>query len=120
MVYDNYKIYGPYISKKDNRLRIIAVKPNGKKITISYPKYLMEKHFNRYLNNNETVDHIDSNYQNNEISNLRILNLSEHIKTDVRRLKQQSFMCLMCENKFHLDGKRLCDAILYNIKKQEP
>ena len=41
-----------------------------KRITLSYPKYLIEVHLDRYLEKEETVDHIDGNFLNNVISNL--------------------------------------------------
>ena len=49
MVYENCKFYGPYQSKKDKRLRCLLIYPNGKRITLSYPKYLIEVHLDRYL-----------------------------------------------------------------------
>jgi len=111
MMYENCKIYGPYINKKDNRMRIIVVDQNGKKTTISYPKYLMEKYLDRQLTTDETVDHIDCNVQNNEISNLRILKRNEHASIDAVRLKKQDFKCPICERNFSLDGRTLRDAI---------
>jgi hypothetical protein len=36
MVYENCKIYGPYLGK-DKRLRIIVKFSNGTKTTVSYP-----------------------------------------------------------------------------------
>jgi hypothetical protein len=117
-MYENCKIYGPYVSKKDNRLRINIIDSNGKRSTISYPKYLMEKHLNRHLTTDETVDHIDCNVQNNEISNLRILSRSEHAFIDAIRLKSQNFKCPMCNRSFSLDGKKLHDAISNSIKNK--
>lgn len=63
MVYENYKVYGPYLNKKDNRLRCNLVFKNKMKI-ISYPKYLIEVYLDRYLDKDETVDHIDRNRHN--------------------------------------------------------
>jgi hypothetical protein len=118
MIYDNCKIYGPYIGKKDGRLRIVIHFPSGKKATMSYPKFLMEQHLNRHLTDDETVDHIDCNVQNNELSNLRILNRDEHARIDAIRLNKQDFRCPMCNRDFSLDGKRLHDTIL-NRKKNK-
>ena len=68
MIYENViKVRGPYKSSKDNRLRCILVFSDKTTKTISYPKYLMEIHLNRYLLENETVDHIDGNPLNNTI-----------------------------------------------------
>ena len=71
-MYENYKIYWPYLAK-DGRLRIIGVDKNGEKHTISYPKYLLEKHLGRYLERDEQIDHIDGDPLNNELNNLQIL-----------------------------------------------
>lgn len=111
MVYEDCKIYGPYLSKKDNRLRIVAIDKNGKKTTVSYPKYLIELHLNRYLTKDETIDHIDCNPHNNEVSNLRVLDCSHHISLDVKRLQSQAFNCSICKRNFSLDGRKLHDAI---------
>jgi hypothetical protein len=40
MLYEGYKIYGPYLSLLDNRLRLILIKGKIRKV-LSYPKYLM-------------------------------------------------------------------------------
>lgn len=109
-VYEGCKIYGPYVSKKDGRYRIVVISNNIKK-TISYPKYLMEVHLNRYLNDNETVDHIDENVANNVISNFRIIERSKHSKRDVIRLKGKEFICPICNKKFILNDSRLYNAI---------
>ena len=110
MNYEDCKIYGPYISRQDNRLRIVVVK-NGSKTTLSYPKYLMELHLGRYLTEDETVDHIDCNVQNNEIPNLRLLSRAEHAAVDAKRCVSQLFKCPMCNGNFSLDGRKLSDAI---------
>lgn len=104
MVYENCKFYGPYLSKKDKRLRCVLVFPNGKKRTVSYPKYLMEVHLDRYLEENETVDHIDGNPLNNEIGNLQILTRGLHAFLDARRNKDIVVTCKYCGKKFIIKG----------------
>lgn len=107
MVYDNCKIYGPYQSSKDGRLRCQVVFPNKKTKVLSYPKYLMEIHLNRYLEDHETVDHIDGDYLNNSIDNLRILSRKEHIKNDVLRNKDVTVTCAYCGKEFTIKGSKL-------------
>ncbi len=110
MVYEEYKIYGPY-KRKDGRLHVVLVHvETKKKKTVSYPKFLVEKHYDKYLKPNETVDHIDCNFINNNISNLRIIDRSQHAKEDVLRSKEQNFICPWCNKKFTLIGKRLHNA----------
>lgn len=99
MVYENCKIYGAY-ERKDGRKHICVIWPDGKRSTVSYPKYLMEKHLNRYLTKDETVDHIDRDFTNNNIDNLQILDRLEHIKIDAKRVKEQEFVCRNCGKVF--------------------
>ena len=42
-------------------MRIVLQYSDKSKKTISYPKYIMECYLKRYLNEEETVDHIDGN-----------------------------------------------------------
>lgn len=104
-MYENYKLYGPYLNKKDNRLRLVLVNKNtNKKTSISYPKYLMEIHLNRYLKEDETVDHIDGNPLNNELSNLQILKRKEHSYLDANRNKDVIVTCSYCKKEFTIKG----------------
>lgn len=105
--YNNCKIFGPYKSSKDGRLRIIAQFPNGTKKTVSYPKYIKEIELGRYLLDNETIDHIDGNFLNNDLSNLRVINRKEHAKQDVERNKDVEVICSYCGKKFIIKGSKL-------------
>ena len=106
-IYDNCKIYGPYQSKQDNRLRIIIEFPNGNKQSKSYPKYLMEVQENRFLEENETVDHIDGNPLNNDLSNLQILDRKVHCSVDVLRNKDIIVKCTYCQKEFTIPGSEI-------------
>lgn len=105
-IYENCKMYGPY-KNKDNRLRCILVYSDGTKHTVSFPKYLIEKHLGRYLEQNETVDHIDGNPLNNEIFNLRVLGRKEHCYNDATRNKDMVVKCAYCGNEFTIKGSTI-------------
>ncbi|MBF84897.1 MAG: hypothetical protein CL489_10600 [Acidobacteria bacterium] len=106
-MYEDYKLYGPY-TRKDGRKHVCLVhKETGKRKTVSYPKYLMENHLRRFLTDDETVDHIDCDFTNNAISNLRVMDRSQHSREDVKRLKPVEFECPMCSTSFSLEGDRL-------------
>ena len=107
-MYEDYKIYGPYLNKKDNRLRVVLInKTTKEKRTISYPKYLMECHLGRYLAENETVDHLDGNPLNNDISNLKVIDRKEHSKSDVMRNMDVEVLCTNCKKPFIIKGESL-------------
>ncbi|MGC4378264.1 HNH endonuclease [Fictibacillus sp. Mic-4] len=58
-------------------------------------RLVMERHIGRYLTEDEIVHHKDENKQNNDISNLEILDRSTHIalhKKTVKRDKRGRFM----------------------------
>jgi hypothetical protein len=94
------KIYGPY-TRKDGRQHVILIDHFGFRTTKSYPRYLMEKHLGRDLEEHETIDHIDEDYQNNSINNLQILSRKENASKTFkvfpeRRRKYITFNCPVC------------------------
>jgi hypothetical protein len=94
------KVWGPYTS--DSGRKIVRVKDKDGEIkTISYPKYIMEEHLGRVLDpEEETVDHFDSNFENNDISNLRLVPRAEHSHDDTRRVKLIKLKCDICGKEF--------------------
>lgn len=106
MIYDDViKIRGPYRGG-NNRLFIVLVYKNYSK-TKSYPRYIMEKHLDRYLEDDEQVDHIDGNVLNNDIDNLQILKFKEHQKLDTLRNKDVKVICTYCHKKIFIKGSML-------------
>lgn len=108
MPYENYEIKNIY-QNKDGRFRIY-LKSDKDFIVMSYPKFLMEMHLGRYLNYDETIDHIDKDFTNNDIKNLKVLERNIHCKKDALRNKPQKFICPECNKEFILEGRKLCDA----------
>jgi hypothetical protein len=118
MIYDKLikKVHGPY-SRKDNRKHVVIVFEDDSKKTVSYPKYLMEQQLGRELDPDlETIDHINRDFTNNDISNLQIIERSEHAKLDAERTKEQQFVCEVCNKEFTLTSWQLHDAV-QNRKK---
>ena len=103
-VYEEYSIYGPY-KRKDGRQHIVLIRhnTNGSIIeqrTVSYPKYIVEKYLDRYLKPSETVDHIDCNSLNNELSNLRVVDRAVHAKSHTLSRKVITKTCVVCGKQF--------------------
>lgn len=107
MIYEG-KIYGPYL-RKDGRQHVVVLF-NKKKITVSYPKFLVENHINRKLSLDETIDHINKDFSDNNLSNLRIINKKDHSSQDVLRIKVE-FICPICEKHITYFNKRASDVI---------
>lgn len=104
LVYEGYSVYGPY-KRKDGRLHVVLTHHNSlgsidKQKTISYPKYLVETYLNRYLNPDETIDHIDGDLSNNELSNLRIVPRSLHCKSHSPCREELIKHCVICGKVF--------------------
>lgn len=103
------KVHGPY-KRKDGRQIVIVVETNGKRRTVSYPKWLMELQLGRRLDPDlETVDHIDSNFDNNDLSNLRVVPRDEHSADDTRRVKPVKFTCAWCDKEFERSPRLVRD-----------
>lgn len=103
-MYEDCKIYGPYLRKSDGRLYVNLIYPY-RRTTMSYPKYLMEKKLGKYID--DEIHHKDGNPLNNKWDNLEIIERCEHAKQDVRRLEPETFICPTCNNTIILEGLRL-------------
>jgi hypothetical protein len=93
--YFGYKIYGPY-TRKDGRQHIIAYKSKLDKMTVSYPKYIVEVVIGRYLNPDENVHHIDGNFINNSLDNLQIVDKAEHVRAHNQKYEELDVKCVNC------------------------
>ena len=82
---------------KDGRTRIYDKKTH--KVS-SYPRYLMEVELGRPLMNNEDVHHIDGNPLNNDISNLIVIDHSEHERLHSRKYYDIEYHCSYCNQTF--------------------
>lgn len=66
----------------------------------------MELHLNRYLDKDETVDHLDCNFLNNELSNFRVIKRSKHSREDVLRNVNTIVSCIWCNKDFIIPGNK--------------
>jgi hypothetical protein len=111
---DNFKVYGPY-RRDDSRQIVIVIDRNGKRRTVSYPKWIYECYVGRRLSpDTETVDHWDSNFENNDLSNLRLMPRDEHSADDTRRVKLVKFNCAWCEKEFERSPRLIRDKAKNN------
>lgn len=106
------KIYGPYL-RKDGRKHIVIVHPCGRKQTKSYPKYLLEQKIGRELIGDETCDHIDDDFTNDESSNLQVLSRPKNIIKSKTPAEWITFNCLHCGEK----ATKKAHNIRTNLKK---
>lgn len=88
------KVYGPY-TREDGRKHVIHY-DGGTSRTQSYPRYLMEQHLGRELEQWETVDHINEDATDDRIENLQILTLSENIRKSAASKELVIFVCPVC------------------------
>lgn len=103
-VYEEYKVYGPY-KRKDGRKHVVLVSHNEdgsikSKTTVSYPKYLVEISLNKYLLEDETVDHIDGNKTNDDLNNLQVLSRSKNASKGSIRVEVEKAICIWCGESF--------------------
>jgi hypothetical protein len=103
------KINGPYSMGNLGRKIVIVVDHNGETHTISFSKFLVEMALGRKLGPNDTVHHIDSNIDNNDLDNLEVIDRSEHSKQDTRRVKPVKLHCAWCGKEFERSPRIIRD-----------
>jgi hypothetical protein len=93
---------GSIYKNKDGRLRIVwRDKDTGKMHTQSYPRYLLEKINNKSIDINYDVHHIDGDFNNNDINNLKIIEKIEHLKFhNPYKYKDKMMICPICNKEF--------------------
>ena len=102
------KIHGPYL-RQDGRSIVIIKEDDGVSHTVSYPKHLVQEHIGYELDDNLTIDHWDSNKDNNSLDNLKIIDRREHSANDTRRVKLVKFKCAWCKKKFERSPRLIRD-----------
>ena len=99
-------VNGPYL-RKDGRKHMVLKYKNGKRTSVSYPKWLVEHNIGRRLKDDETIDHHDRDFTNDDLSNLIIKPKGIHVSEDAKRVKLVEITCIWCGEKAHKQGKDL-------------
>lgn len=102
------KVYGPY-KLNNGREIVVLYYSDGATTSKSYPKYLVEKRLGRELKPNETVDHKDGDFYNNDEDNLQVLTRSDHIRQDTLRSDLVETVCVWCGRKRKYKAAHLRD-----------
>lgn len=101
-------IYGPYPNNVNRPIIILYSTITHKRKTVSYPKILMEIKLDRILGKNETVDHIDEDFNNNDYSNLQILTRAENAAKSAWKLPNDVIAnCKWCDQQFLLSKNQM-------------
>lgn len=90
---------------KEPRRVILLVRNDNSQTSISYARYLMSCHLNRYLSKEEHVDHIDNDKLNDMIENLQILSIEENnyksrVNLGIKLAEDITLTCPVCSNEF--------------------
>lgn len=74
---------------------------NQKRSSTQYARYKLSVSLSRYLTKDETVDHIDNNKTNNDLSNLQILSIGDNVR---KSHKKPLFVtnCFICGKSFNV------------------
>lgn len=99
--------FGYLVTNTENRKMICLFNSSSNRTTISYARYLLSVKFERFLEKDEHVDHIDGDKTNDTLSNLQILSPKEnHNKSLKTGQVKFSFRCPVCYSDFQLTKQR--------------
>lgn len=105
-LYPGYtSVLGPY-KRPDGRQHVVLNNSNvpkgtkGKTRTISYPKALKEIELSARLADDETVDHHDRDFTNDNQANLLVKPRAQHASEDAVRVVVSEINCAFCNASF--------------------
>lgn len=96
---EEYKAAYVVINKEPRRVCILVRKDNSK-TSMSYARYLMTCHLNRFLEKHEHVDHIDNDKMNDTIENYQILSQTQNNIKSKNPRKTAILICPICKKSF--------------------
>jgi hypothetical protein len=114
--FENYKVYGPYLSKKENRRVMVLISDEGKRTSISYARYLYSLDIGELVDSKYEVDHIDNNSLNDVLDNFQLLTKAENIKKDHKAKDMVTLICPVCGKYFE---RRVGLTHLINSRKSK-
>lgn len=107
------KINGPYVhstGKLKGRAYVVLT-DESKRTTMLYSRYLMQQKIGRKLDYDETVDHIDNDFTNDDISNLEIKTRAKNAAkwhVDVEStIEYGTYECPLCGKEFQKDARHV-------------
>lgn len=93
---------GYLVTNKENRKTIILYNGNNqKRSSTQYARYKLAVKLGRYLTKDETVDHIDNDKTNDDISNLQILSRHDNICKSQKK-PTLTAICFICGKSFNV------------------
>lgn len=104
-LYEGYKVLGPY-KRPDNRYHVYLDK-DGKRKTISYPKYLIEMHIGRHLTKDEIVHHKNGDVTDNSLDNLEVMLRKEHSRQHSIKYTDEVVRCAECGTIFIMPREKV-------------
>ena len=96
---------GYLVKNSENRDTVILFNSSSDRSSTQYARYLMAVSLQRYLTDDETVDHIDGNKNNNDLKNLQILSKGDNIR---KSSKKPDYICVcpICHKTFIVPRKK--------------
>lgn len=80
---------------------------DGRRTSVSYPKWLFEHHLGRRLANDETIDHVDRDFTNDDLTNLVVKKRAIHGYVDALRVRPVEITCVLCGTTAKKDARTL-------------
>lgn len=98
--YLGYRVYKVYHKTYDRYMANLVKIDGSGRTTISWAKYVYSVANKRILGDDETVDHIDNNKLNDDISNLQLMSIGDNIRKSAKGLDIVDLVCPVCGESF--------------------